>query len=76
MHVKFGDKNKTADLLKIMKLQEKALKTINVKNFDENANSLFKENQILNICDFIAHRNALFVRRSIKNKNLSLFVIW
>ena len=31
------------------------------------------ENQILKISDFIAYKNALFVRKSLKKENLSLF---
>ena len=34
---------------------------MNFKNFNENANPLFKENQILKISDFIDYKNALFV---------------
>ena len=57
----------------LIKLEEKALRIINFKNFNESANPLFKVNQILKISDFIAYKNTLFVGKSIKKKNLSLF---
>ena len=56
-----------------IKVQEKVLRITNFKNFNENANPLFKENQILKISDFIDYKNALFVRKSLKKENLSLF---
>ena len=58
---------------KLIKLQEKALRTINFKNFDENANILFKDNKILKISDFISYKNTLFVRNSINRENLPIF---
>ena len=74
MQVKFGDKNKTADFLKILiKLKEKGLRIINFKNFNENANPLFKENKFLKISSFIAYKNALFVRKLHKKEYLYLF---
>ena len=57
----------------LIKLQRKALRTLNFKNFNENSNPLFKENQILKMSDFIAYKNALFVIKSLKKENLSLF---
>ena len=57
----------------MIKLQEKALRIINFKNFNENANPFFKKNQILKISDFIAYKNALLVRKSLKKENLYFF---
>ena len=57
----------------LIKLQEKALKIINFKRFDEDANILFKDNKILKISDFITYKNLLFVRNSLKKENISLF---
>ena len=57
----------------LIKLQEKALIIINFKNFKENTNPLFKEDQVPKIFDFIVYKNALFVRKSLKKENFSLF---
>ena len=65
MHVKFGDKNKTADFLR---LQEKALRIINFKNFSENENPLFKENQILKISDLFHSLQKCIVYQEITLK--------
>ena len=53
----------------LIQLKEKALRIINFKNFNEDANPFFKENQILKISDFIAYKNDLFIRM----ENLYLF---
>ena len=57
----------------LIKLLEKALQIINFKNFNENVNPLFKENQILQVSNFIAYKNALSVRKLLKKKNLFFF---
>ena len=54
MQVKFGDKSGNRLFKNLINLLEKALRIINFKNFNENANPLFKENQIYKISDFIA----------------------
>ena len=56
----------------LIKLREKALTIINFKNFSENANTLFKENQILKISDFIAYKNAF--KKEIPQKGKSFFI--
>ena len=53
----------------LIQLKEKALRIINFKNFNEDANPFFKENQILKISDFMAYKNDLFIRM----ENLYLF---
>ena len=53
----------------LIKLQEKALQIINFKNFNENVNPLFKENQILKVSNFIAYKNELSVRNYSKEKS-------
>ena len=52
----------------LIKLQEKALQIINFKNFNENINLLFKENQVLKVSNFIAYKNALSVRKLLRKK--------
>ena len=59
--------------INLIKLQERVLKIIDFKNFDENANPLLKENQILKISDFIAYKDTLFVRKSFKKESRCLF---
>ena len=59
----------------LIKLQEKALQIINFKNFNENVNPLFKENQILQVSNFIAYKNALSVGKLLKKKNLFFFLM-
>ena len=54
----------------LIKLLEKALQIINFKNFNENVNPLFKENQILKVSNFIAYKNELSVRNYSKEKSL------
>ena len=73
MHVKFGDKNKTADL-KLIKLQEKTRRIINFKNFNKNANPHFKENQIRKISDFVAYKKNVFFCQEITQKGKSFFI--
>ena len=53
----------------LIQLKEKALRIINFKNFNEDANPFFKENQILKISDFMAYKNDLCIRM----ENLYLF---
>ena len=69
----WGQEQNSRFFKNLIKLQEKALRIINFKNFNENANPLFKENQILKISDFIAYKNAFFVRKSLKMENVYLF---
>ena len=69
----WGQEQKNTLFEKLIKLQEKALRTINFKNFDENANILFKDNKILKISDFISYKNTLLVRNSINRENLPIF---
>ena len=57
----------------LIQLKEKALRIINFKNFNEDANQFFKENQILKISDFMAYKNDLFIRKSLIMENLYLF---
>ena len=52
----------------LIKLLEKALQIINFKNFNENVNPLFKENQILQVSNFIAYKNELSVRNYSNEK--------
>ena len=59
----------------LIKLLEKALQIINFKNFNENVNPLFKENQILKVSNFIAYKNALSVR-NYSNLKLNLKIFW
>ena len=65
----WGQEQNSRLFKKLIKLQEKALRIINFRNSNENANPLFKENQILKISD----KNPLFVRKSLKKEDLSLF---
>ena len=46
---------------KIFKLQKRALRIINFKDFRAHTNPLFKDNEILKLQDFIKLQNCLFV---------------
>ena len=72
MQVKFGDKSGNRLFKNLINLQEKALRIINFKNFNENANPLFKENQIYKISDFIATK--MHVCPKITQKGKSFFI--
>ena len=61
---------------RISRLQEKALSIIciiNFKEYDTPSNTLFKENKILKISDFIKYLNTEFVRKCIQQENVSIF---
>ena len=63
MDVKSGAKEK---LRNIQELQDKAIGIINFKLDDFDLNSLYHENKILKITDFIALKNALFAKDSLQ----------
>ena len=50
----------------IQDLQDKAIRIINFKLDDHDVNSLYHENKILKITDFIALKNTLFVKDSLE----------
>ena len=50
----------------IQELQDKAVRIINFKPDDYEVNSLYRENKILKIKDFITLKNALFVKNSLE----------
>ena len=52
----------------LIKLLEKALQIINFKNFNENVNPLFKENQILKVSNFIAYKKCIVCQKLLKRK--------
>ena len=52
----------------LIKLLEKALQIINFKNFNENVNPLFKENQILKVSNFIAYKKCIVCQKLLKSK--------
>ena len=67
MHVKYGDKTKNSlQCTKLTKLQNKAPKVINFQSSDSPTVSLYQENKVLKIADFINYQNALFVRNTLK----------
>ena len=55
----------------LIRLQEKALRIINFKNFSENENPLFKENQILKISDLFHSLQKCIVYQEITLKGKS-----
>ena len=57
----------------ISRLKEKALRIINFKWHYTPSDSLFKENKILKISDFIKYKNTEFLRKCLRQENLSIF---
>ena len=57
----------------IQELQDKAIRIINFKLDDFDVNSLYHENKILKITDFIALKNALFVKDSLQGNTPTSF---
>ena len=57
----------------ISRLQEKALRIVNFKWHYTQSDSLFKENKILKISDFIKYKNTEFLRKCLRQENLTIF---
>ena len=58
---------------RISRLQEKTLRIINFKRHGTPSDPLFKENKILKTSDFIKYKNTEFVRKCLRQENLSIF---
>ena len=58
---------------KLLHLQEKALRIIAFKLQTSPSDSIFKENKILEISDFVNYKYALFVRKSLRRENVVSF---
>ena len=54
-------------------MQEKALRIIYLKPQTSPSDCIFKENKILRISDFVTYKYALFVRKSLRRKNVVIF---
>ena len=66
--------NQTNSLFqRISRLQKKALSIINFKRYDTPSDTLFKENKILKISDFIKCINVEFARKCAQQESLSIF---
>ena len=53
--------NRSAHIINIFKLQNRALRIINFKNFNDNVDILYKNNKILKVQDIIKIQNILHV---------------
>ena len=58
---------------RLQKLQEKAVCLINFETNPNVVNYLLKDSNILKLTDFIKYRHALFIRNSLRRKNIPLF---
>ena len=68
-----GQSQNTLPFKKILKLQEKAIQTINLKTPNAPVGPLLKDNKILKISDFINYKNAMLVRSILRKENLAKF---
>ena len=58
---------------KLLLLQEKAIRIINFQPQTSSSNNLLKKNRILKISDYINYKHTLFIRNSLRKKNLQIF---
>ena len=58
---------------RLQPLQNKALRIINFKPFDYDANELYKENKILKLTDYIKLLNCIFVKEVLTKTSLKIF---
>ena len=68
-----GQNQTNALFQRISRLQKNALRIINFKRYDTPSDTLFKENKILKISDFIKCINIEFARKCAQQESLSIF---
>ena len=69
----WGQNQKSLQITKLTKLQNKALKGINFQTSDLQTGPLYQGNKVLKIADFINYKNALFERNTLKKENPQFF---